>query len=200
MASTETRQVVLDVAQELLQTRGYNAFSFRDLAERVQIKTASIHYHFPTKTDLCRALIARHRDEVSAELSRIDVEEKDPNRKLERYVSVFKGMLEAGNRMCLCGMLASDFATLDPSIVKELHEAFEQEEIWLMQVLSDGKTSGRMQLLGSPEIEARLLLSSLEGAMLVARTFEDLTRFDDSARMLLMRLRRRRPSRAVSGD
>ena len=188
MPPNETREAVLDVARELLQTRGLNAFSFRDVAALVRIKTASVHYHFPTKGDLCRALIAKQREDVEAALDRIDAEEDDPRRKLARYVSVFRATLEEGNRMCLCGMLAADFTTLEPAIVEDLRRSFEDHESWLKGVLAEGKKSGVLHFSGSPKDEARLLLSSLEGAMLIARTFEDLGRFETSALGLLARL------------
>jgi TetR/AcrR family transcriptional repressor of nem operon len=188
MTTLETRDFVLNVAQEFVQTRGFNAFSFRDVSERVGIKTASIHYYFPTKAELCRALIARQREQVGAALAEIDLEEADPKRKLTRYVSVFRKTLEVGNRMCLCGMLAADFATLDPPIVEDLRRSFEDHEAWLTQVLEAGMRSGALKFSGNPRDEARLLVSSLEGAMLIARAFEDATRFEECARGLLGRL------------
>ncbi|MFO0906888.1 MAG: TetR/AcrR family transcriptional regulator [Isosphaeraceae bacterium] len=186
---TDTREALMDVAQELLQTRGYNGFSFRDVAERVGIKTASIHYHFPAKTDLCRALIERQRRDVSEAIGRIDAEEQAALRKLARYTEVFRRTLEAGSRMCLCGMLAAEVNTLDPSLLADLRASFEDHESWLKQTLLRGRKAGELQFSGSPADEARLLLSSLEGAMLVARTFDDLRRFDATVRGLLARLK-----------
>ena len=61
-APESTRHALLDAAGELAQTRGYNAFSFRDLSERIGVTTASIHYHFPSKADLGRELVIRYRD------------------------------------------------------------------------------------------------------------------------------------------
>jgi TetR/AcrR family transcriptional repressor of nem operon len=188
MTTIETRDFVLNIAQEFVQTKGFNAFSFRDVAERVGIKTASIHYYFPTKAELCRALIARQRDQVQVALAEIDLEETDPKRKLTRYVSIFRSTLELGNRMCLCGMLAADIATLDPLIVEDLRRSFEDHEAWLTQVLDAGMASGALSFSGSARDEARLLVSSLEGAMLISRAFEDVARFEDSARGLLGRL------------
>lgn len=188
MTKIETRDFVLNVAEELVQTRGFNAFSFRDIAERVGIKTASIHYYFPTKAELGRALIARHREHVGSALAQIDSEDDDPKRKLARYVSIFRRNLEVGNRMCLCGMIAADFSTLDPMIVEELRRSFEDHEAWLNRVLESGMESGALTLSGSVTDEARLLISSLEGAMLIARSFEDITRFEECVRGLLGRL------------
>src|SRR3954447_21386522 len=104
----------LDVAQELLQTRGYNPFSIKDLADRVEIRTSSIHYYFATKADLCRALISRHQQRVAAVLAGIDEQVGDPGTKLERFVSLFQSTIEAGNRMCPFGMFAAESETLEP--------------------------------------------------------------------------------------
>ncbi|MFO0957897.1 MAG: TetR/AcrR family transcriptional regulator [Isosphaeraceae bacterium] len=192
MAAPTTQDLVLDVAQELIQTRGYNAFSFRDVSDRVGIKTASIHYHFPTKTDLGRALIARQRRDVAAAFEGIDREETDPGRKLSRYASIFRDTLEVGNRMCLCGMLSADVTTLEPSIVGDLREAFGDHEAWLQKVLDGGRAAGLLEFPGSPGDEARLILSALEGAMLLARTFGEPRRFDAAADILIARLAPRR--------
>lgn len=189
MTTGETRDTVLDIAQEFLQTRGFNGFSFRDVAERAGIKPASIHYYFPTKAELCRALIARQRDDVRAALRRIDDEQADPNAKLGRYASVFRATLELGNRMCLCGMLAADFETLDPSVVEDLRSSFRDHESWLESVLTEGAKTGVMDLAESPRDEARGILSALEGAMLIARAFGDVGRFESASRALLGRVR-----------
>jgi len=189
MSTRETKGAVLDAAQEFLQTRGYHAFSFRDLADRVRIKTASVHYHFPTKGELCRALIARQRTRVAEAFAAIDTLALDAGGKLERYVGVFRNTLAAGNRMCLSGMLAADCGTLGPEIVGDLRASFDDHEVWLRRVLTEGKNSGALHFQGSTLEEARSLLSSLEGAMLVARTYEDPTRFESAARRLLANLR-----------
>ena len=60
MPRGDTRTQLLDVAQRLVQARSYNAFSFKDLAAEIGIRTASIHYHFRTKGDLGVALMQRY--------------------------------------------------------------------------------------------------------------------------------------------
>ncbi len=189
MPINETRTAVLNVAQEFVQTRGYNAFSFRDLANRVQIKAASVHYYFPTKSELCLALIAREREEVAAALATIDAAGLNPWGKLTRYVAVFQSTLATGNRMCLCGMLASDFATLEPDIVRNLRLSFLDHEAWLGKVLAAGRATGLIHFEGSEDEEARSLLAALEGAILLARAHEDPKRLDSAAARLLAKLR-----------
>lgn len=188
MATTnETRNTVLDVAQEFVQTRGYNAFSFRDLADRVRIKSSSVHYYFPTKAELCRALIARQRERVASAFEAIDARGLDPREKLERYADIFGETLESG-RMCLFGMLASDCSTLEPGIALVLRESFDDHEVWLERTLTDGRQAGSLRFEGDAREEARALLSSLEGAILLARTYEDHARFDSIRRRLLTKL------------
>jgi AcrR family transcriptional regulator len=62
MTTTDTRQVIMDTAQAMVQAKGYNALSFRELAKAVGIKSASIHYYFPTKGDLGAALARRYTE------------------------------------------------------------------------------------------------------------------------------------------
>jgi TetR/AcrR family transcriptional repressor of nem operon len=190
MQVTDTRTAILDAAQELLQTRGFNAFSIKDLAERVQIRTSSIHYHFPTKADLCRALISRHRDRVAGVLAEIDQQVADPKKKLQRFSSLFRGTIQAGNRMCPFGMLAADSETLESGSCEELRESFNDLESWLRRVLLDGRKTGVLAYAGSAMHEARLVLSTLEGALLVARTYADPTRFEAVANCLFEKIKK----------
>lgn len=185
----ETRNAVLDVAQEFVQTRGYNAFSFRDLADRVRIKSASVHYYFPTKGELCLALIARHREQVAAAFADLDAQGLDSMAKLKRFGDIFKNTLESENRMCLFGMLASDCSTLEPEITHALRQSFNEQEVWLERVLTDGRRAGSLDFEGNAIEEARSFLASLEGAILVARTYQDPARFDSAKRRLLAKLR-----------
>jgi len=190
MLMNQTMSTILDVAQELVQTRGYNAFSIKDIANRVEMRTSSIHYYFPTKADLCRALISRHRQRVADVLAGIDQKVGDPRTKLERFAYVFQSTIEAGNRMCPFGMLAADSDTLEPESCEELRASFDDLENWLKRVLLEGRKAGVIAFAGSAQHEARFILSTLEGAMLVARTYKDPGRFEVVARRLLGRLKK----------
>lgn len=170
---TRTAERVLDVAQELAQSRGYNAFSYADLAEALGIRKASIHHHFPSKGDLARALVARYRRQAAALLAQIDAEHDDPVRKLERYVALDEELLADGTRICLCGMFASDVLTLPDETRTEVNGFFADHETWLAGVLCDGQAQGRLRFAGSPDAEAQLIVATLQGAMLVARSRRD---------------------------
>ncbi|KAF0244312.1 MAG: regulatory protein [Planctomycetota bacterium] len=173
MPGTETRDALLDAAQEFAQTLGYNAFSFLDLSKRVGVKTSSIHYWFPTKGDLGRELMSRYHERFMAALSKIDARRWNARRKLLAFAELFRAALMKGDRMCLCGMLATEFATLPPGVQAEVKAFFAGAERWLAGVLWAGRKSKELEFEGKPETAARVLFSSLEGAMMTARAFGD---------------------------
>src|SRR5260221_12869962 len=107
MARPDTSQRILDIAERLVQTRGYNGFSCADIAEAMRITKASLHYHFPAKADLGARLIERYQRNFLAALERIDAEGKDARDKLRRYAALYGEALR-GNRMCLPAMVAAE--------------------------------------------------------------------------------------------
>ena len=185
MAEPGTRSALLDAAQELAQTRGYNAFSFRDLSRRVGVKTASIHYWFPTKGDLGRELMRRYNERFMANLHEIEKRRWKSPRKLLEVVELFRSALADGDRMCLCGMLAGEFATLPRAVQAEVRAFFGAVEQWLAGVLSAGRKAGELRFPGEPEEAARVLFASLEGAMTAARAFGDERRLTAAGKFLV---------------
>ena len=187
-APAGTADRILDLAERLVQTRGFNDFSYADIAEQLGIRKASLHHHFATKGDLGRRLMVRYHDRFRGALAGIETRVQAPGRRLQAYAALYEGVLRDGGRMCLCGMLAADFSTLPKGIRDEVRRFFDTNERWLSRVLSAGRRTRALKFDGSPEGEARVLLDGLEGAMLIARTYEDPDRFVSTARHLLAAL------------
>ena len=183
-----TAERIMDAAQRMVQTRGYNAFSYADISAQVGIRKASIHYYFPSKKDLGKELVARYRVAFRDKLDRIDNETDDARRKLKAYAQLYLEALRDDDRMCLCGMLASDITTLPEEVRREVVGFFADNETWLMKTLGDGRNVGVLSFSGSAKSEAQLLLTGLQGAMLVARTYGDQARFRTVVRSLLARI------------
>jgi TetR/AcrR family transcriptional repressor of nem operon len=179
-----TRARILDVAERLVQTRGFNGFSYADVAAELGITRAALHYHFPGKAELGEALIDRYAARFARALAGIDAGEAEPRAKLEAYLDLYAEVLAAG-RMCLCGMLAAEFHTLPEGMRAAVLRFFDENERWLAGVLRRGRASGALRLSGSPREVARTIVSALEGAMLVARPFSDPGRFRATALQLL---------------
>lgn len=176
-AFSETATRILDSAERLVQARGFNGFSYADVSAELGITKASIHHHFPTKAELGSALIARYHAAFFNALAQIDRDRENSQEKLESYRQLYASVLSNDNRMCLCGMLAADFTTLPEPMRAGLTAFFDANEQWLSRVLEAGRSAGVLQFVTAPETEAKVIVSSLEGAMLVARSYCDPNRF-----------------------
>jgi TetR/AcrR family transcriptional regulator, transcriptional repressor for nem operon len=175
--STGTAERILDTAERLVRIRGFNAFSYADVAAELGVTNASLHYHFRGKSELGHALIVRYANRFTAALEEIDSGSGSAASKLSAYADLYREALR-GQRMCLCGMLAAEYQTL-PDPVRESVLAFlDENEAWLERVLEQGRSEGSLRFEGSPRDTARMIISGLEGGMLVARPYEDLRRFD----------------------
>ena len=185
--SADTSQRILDVAERLVQTRGFNGFSYADIAEALEVTKASLHYHFPTKGDLGKRLIERYEEGFLAALKSIDSAGAGARDKLKRYIRIYADVLR-DNRMCLCGMLASDYATLPKPMKEEVKHFFDENEQWLAAVLDAGRKAGNLEFKGSALELARAMVGSLEGAMMLARSYGEVSRFDTAAERLVAAL------------
>jgi TetR/AcrR family transcriptional repressor of nem operon len=188
-ARTDTADRILDLAERLVQTRGFNGFSYADIASALGVTKASLHYHFPTKAELGRRLIDRYGEAFAQALADIDASSTDARVKLRSYASLYSRVLR-DNRMCLCGMMAADYATLPEPMRSAVTHFFEANEQWLASVLEQGRSSGDLRFSGAPLDVARLLVGSLEGTMLIARSFGDVSRFESISDLLLADLER----------
>jgi TetR/AcrR family transcriptional repressor of nem operon len=176
MAQTDTPQRILDIAERLVQTRGYNGFSYADIAEAMKVTKASLHYHFPSKAEMGARLIERYEANFLAALEGIDAEGKDARDKLRRYAAIYESVMR-DNRMCLCGMLAAEFGTLPKAMRDDMRHFFDENERWLVSVLQQGKREKSLKFPGSAAEAAQTLIGALEGGMMIARTYGEVARF-----------------------
>lgn len=176
---------ILDIAESLVQRRGFNAVSYADIADELKVTKPALHYHYRSKNDLGAALIERYRVRFAAALDELGT--TSPPEALTGYIGLFDDVL-VRDRMCLCGMLAAEYSTLPEAMQRSVIAFFADSEVWLARQLERGRLDGSMSLSSSPELHARLLLSALEGAMLVARAHNDPERFSAVAGSLLAAL------------
>lgn len=171
-----TTSRILDVAERMLQVRGYNGFSYADVAAEVHLTRAALHYHFPGKAELGQALVERYARRFAAALDRLDATAPDAVAKLRGYVDLYTDVLSA-DRMCLCGMLAAEHRTLPDPLQQAVSDFFSANLAWLRTVLEEGCAEGSLRCQGTPEDAASMVLGALEGAMLIARLDGDVSRF-----------------------
>lgn len=190
MKTIDVNQQILETAETLLQTQGYNAFSYRDISAIVGVKTSSIHYYYPTKADLAKTVVKRHLDSVSPLLESLLSDKKiGYKKKLTLFIdAVVANTYSSDRKMCLGGMLASDVLTLPESIQQEVKTFFKKLEKWLAKLLELGKKENEFSLKGSIKEEAQSIMSTIEGALLLARLFNDKSRLMLVKKQILERL------------
>jgi TetR/AcrR family transcriptional repressor of nem operon len=186
----DTATRMLDVAERLVQQRGFNAFSYADIASELGVTKASLHYHFASKAALGSAVIDRYALRFFDALAAIDAEGGAAEDRLAGFVEVYAGVLR-DQRMCLCGMLAADQLTLPDSMRAPVLEFFDRTAAWVAGVLERGVADGSLALTGSVTEAAKTLVWSVEGAMLVARAYDDVEGFERAATQLIQALFRR---------
>ncbi|MFA5900144.1 MAG: TetR/AcrR family transcriptional regulator [Hyphomicrobium sp.] len=174
MTNLDTKSALLTEAETLVRTMGYAAFSYADLSDRVGIRKASIHHHFPTKETLGNALIDGYLERFITRLDELTASDADARSKLLTYGDFFAGSLEDG-LMPLCGALAADAAYLPASMQRRVKKFFELHLSWLERTLRDGVAQRQLALTGTPHKSALLLLSALQGASVVAWALRDPT-------------------------
>ena len=164
--SDTTANQILDVAEAHIQRRGYNAVSYGDLADELDLTTTAIHYHFPAKADLGQALVRRYRRQSSQTRAALVDQHETLRERLVQYVELFSGILEDGG-LCLCGILAADAETLPDKVQRETQRFFAEQEDWLTTIIGADSSGGAgLQGCPSPWDTARVLLAAVEGAML----------------------------------
>ena len=151
-------------------------------------KSASIHYHFPTKGELGRSVAARYCDRFDQALQSIREDAATAGEQLEAYVALFRDTLVERDRLCMCGMLAGELKTVPPEVKGEVARFFTAQQQWLSQVIQAGIDNKEIAASEEALSWATMFVASLEGAMLVARGLDDFQYFDVVSKKLLDQL------------
>jgi len=168
--ATDTRTQILDIAEHLLQVRGFNAFSYQDIANELGIRKASLHYHFPSKADLGEALAERHANRALNALQGVDQLNLTVWQQLDAFFKPFIELANSCELMCVGGVMASEYSTLPAPMQDRMNEFFAIIHTWLTRVLSQGRASGQLYFGAEPAVKADAIIAMLEGSILIART------------------------------
>jgi TetR/AcrR family transcriptional repressor of nem operon len=187
MKQPDTKTLILDVAQDLIQRLGVNGMSYQDISDRVGIRKASIHTHFPKKDDLLVALLDRYSDRFLRMVDGIVTSSDSPEVKLRRYCGLYETTLSSGeqDKVCLCAMLGAELATLNHPSVEQVRAFYRSNEARVAQILSQGLQTGDFRFAGDVQATATLILSFLEGGMLVTRAQDGAGQFHRAIEQLI---------------
>jgi TetR/AcrR family transcriptional repressor of nem operon len=173
--TTDTRETIMSAAKAAVQSHGYNALSFRELAKVVGVKSASVHYHFPTKGDLAAALAERYTDEATAFLDGLLAVPQDHETLMREYTLAFRKALDDDNKMCLCGIMSAEYDDLPDAVRAGIDRFTAVNTRWLVRVLAARHPSTSQ---GELEHRALAIFAAIEGAQLVARGQKNIRSFD----------------------
>jgi TetR/AcrR family transcriptional repressor of nem operon len=181
MAATlkrDVREAILVAAREAAMAYGYGGINFRDLAEAVGIKAASINYYFANKAVLGEAVARRYWEDIARDLEAISAGAQSPIEALRQYPGIFRLSLERNNRMCLSSFMATEYDVLPEQVLKEVQTFADVNTAWLRDQLIDAK-------LVEPkagEMKARAIYAAVAGAQIIARSRSDINLFDSLVR------------------
>ena len=174
--SMSKREELLAAAQSKVRSGGYRNFSFRELATEVGIKSASVHYHFPTKSDLGAELARQYTDDFLTTLGDPLALFSAGKNPIDIYINQFRRALIKDKKMCLCGLLGAESDGLPDKVRYETKRFFERNIVWLEQayqvVAAENKNSAKANAIKT--------ISLLEGAMLVSKTLGDSQVFEQA--------------------
>jgi TetR/AcrR family transcriptional repressor of nem operon len=172
--SSNSREAILAAAKRTAQAHGYGGLNFRDLADEVGIKAASIYHYFPSKADLAAAVAKRYWQDSAATLDALLAASSDPLVCLRQYPGTFRAALENNNRICLCSFMAAEHDDLPEAVQKEVQTFADVNVAWLSKVLS----AAGVVAANESEQRARAIFAAIAGAQLMARSRSDISLYD----------------------
>jgi TetR/AcrR family transcriptional repressor of nem operon len=180
---TDTKKLILDIAEDLLLDRGYNGFSYKDIAARLNIKNASIHYHFPAKTDLGVAIIQRATKRFEKWAGYIDGKDLPYSKKLDEFFLLFKRFVKQNQQICLGGALETDFKTLPEEMQEETRLFISGTLSWLENFLAQGRKKGDFNFPGTAKDQALLMIACVQGVIQIVRVTTP-SSFDEAVKQI----------------
>jgi len=164
----DTSEQILNAAEELLQRRGYNAFSYHHIAVQLGVRNAAIHYHFPAKEDLGVALVKRYQDRFRQWVRTTDLVECAWQR-LQAYIQTYLDFLQADCKCCPGGVLGTEFHAIPESMREQARLLARDIHEWLIHTLEAGRAQGVMKFTGRAEDKAVEIGAALQGGLQIAR-------------------------------
>lgn len=167
-----TAMQLMDAAERRMREAGYHGFSFRDIAADVGIKSSSAHHHFRTKRDLVCAVVNRYTERMLNEARTFE------GGLVAGYIAAFRSTIVSEGRMCLGGILGAETGALPQEVADAMRAFFSRCVETLAESMPDPETAVD---------EAVRIMATLQGAVLMAHAFDDVSAFDRATSALRRR-------------
>jgi TetR/AcrR family transcriptional regulator, transcriptional repressor for nem operon len=159
-----TREKILELGENLIRTKGYNAFSYQDISSELGIKNAAVHYYFPSKENLGTSIVKTNILRFEEMVDNMHSRKFDEWQQMDTFIKIYvKSHRE--QKKCLVGSLSPDYSTLNESTQTELKRMVEIIIKWLSELLAQGKTKNVFAFNDDPESKALAIFSSLVASL-----------------------------------
>ncbi len=168
-----TREKIMELGEDLIRSKGYNAFSYQDISSELGIKNAAVHYYFPSKENLGTSIVKTNIQRFEEMVENMHSRSFDELQQLETFIKIYiKSHRE--QKICIVGSLGPDFNTLSETTKAELKRMTEIILKWLSGILVSGKDKGIFVFKEDPDNKALVILSSLIASLQLARILDKL--------------------------
>lgn len=166
----DTRTQIIQLGDSLIREKGYNAFSFSDISKELNIRNASVHYHFPTKTALGIAVIHHQLNRI--EKLQIQTNDKNPIEKLKAFMTIYS-RANSENKVCIIGALATDLYTVEPAMQTEIKKLAAYILKWITGILQEGEKKGLFNFSVPVRTKALLIIANMLASLQLTRLTND---------------------------
>ena len=164
-----SKRTIMNLAESLMQDKGFNGFSYANIASELGVKNAAIHYHFPTKEDLTIAVVNRYRERFKLWINNSRVTNLSHEGKLDWFLSIYTETRADKGKVCLVGAMETEFTSIPDTLQSEVQSLHKELLAWLEAILEDGRKDGAFEFKGDAANKAAVVLSTLQGALQMAR-------------------------------
>lgn len=157
----ERRAAIAAAARELIAENGFEGLRTRDIAARVGINIATLHYHLPTKEALIKLVATSLRDEFIAKHKSHPRDGLSPTEKIRLELAEFRETLEFNEGLVIVLGELIDRARRDPAIADAVNPMLTFWRGKIADVLLEGRQDGSFRNDLDPDAAASLMIGTI---------------------------------------
>jgi AcrR family transcriptional regulator len=165
-----TKEQILELADKLIRTKGYNSFSYKDISTLLNIKNAAIHYHFPSKEDLGSEVIKSIR--IRFIKKQTEWKELNEKEQLNLFVKTYNAKY-LKKELCIVGAISPSIESIPIKMQIEIKDLINYLREWLSELLSKGLEKSIFKFNEFPIDKADLILTQLMTSLIMSRIIDD---------------------------
>ncbi|MBI2485933.1 MAG: TetR/AcrR family transcriptional regulator [Deltaproteobacteria bacterium] len=185
----KSKEKVIEVATGLFHRKGYQPTSVDEILERSGVKKSTFYYHFKSKEELALKILDMRIEEfesdvISKTLCETSISPKNRLHKFYERVKAFHQSLKCYEG-CPFGNLAIEMSDINEKFRTRLSAFFKRWEEAIESCIREGIENGDFRSDINPTLAAGLILSQLEGAIMMAKTYKTLDPLANGAQTVL---------------